>query len=244
MLKPLIIALQLLTRLPVPAISRIAAEDLGRSPLYYPIAGLIIGTLLALANHFMFALSIELTAALLLIIWIMLTGALHLDGLADSADAWLGGYGDRARTLSIMKDPACGPAGVVAIVTLLLVKYAALQQVTEFSNWEYLVAAAVIGRVAILALFLTTPYVREHGMGSTITQALPRKPAWAAIFISLTLLISWLHILGVVLMLTGLIGFLLLRQLMQRRIGGSTGDTTGAMVEIIETLVLIVAISY
>ncbi len=50
-------------------------------------------------------------AVLVLAVWVGLTGALHLDGLADSADAWLGGYGDRARTLAIMKDPYCGPAG-------------------------------------------------------------------------------------------------------------------------------------
>ena len=67
---------------------------------------------------------------------IALTGGLHLDGLADSADAWVGGFGDRARTLEIMKDPRSGPAGVTAIVSLLLLKCAALASLSvENAAW-------------------------------------------------------------------------------------------------------------
>ena len=72
-----------------------------------------------------------LQAALLLALWVALTGALHLDGLADSADAWLGGFGDPARTLEIMKDPRSGPVAVVVLVLLLLLKFSALLVVLQ-----------------------------------------------------------------------------------------------------------------
>jgi adenosylcobinamide-GDP ribazoletransferase len=67
-----------------------------------------------------------LHAALLLTVWVLLSGGLHLDGLADSADAWLGGFGDRERTLTIMKDPRSGPIAVVVLVLVLLLKFCAL----------------------------------------------------------------------------------------------------------------------
>ncbi|WP_173644308.1 adenosylcobinamide-GDP ribazoletransferase, partial [Xanthomonas citri] len=67
-----------------------------------------------------------LGAALLLSAWVWLTGALHLDGLADTTDAWVGGMGERRRTLAIMKDPASGPMAVTAVVLVLLLKCAAL----------------------------------------------------------------------------------------------------------------------
>lgn len=123
---PLLIALQFLTSLPIRLPAMPEPEQQGRSLLYYPLVGLLLGALLCLAAFVLDGAPALLQAALLLTLWVALTGALHLDGLADSADAWLGGFGDRERTLQIMKDPRSGPVAVVVLVLLLLLKFSAL----------------------------------------------------------------------------------------------------------------------
>ena len=125
-MRGLLAAIAFLTRLPVPA--RVWAEA-SRPPVqlpWYPVVGLLIGALLSGLACLLSREPPLLTAALLLLAWTGITGGLHLDGLADSADAWVGGLGDRARTLEIMKDPRSGPMGVTAIVVVLLLKFAAL----------------------------------------------------------------------------------------------------------------------
>lgn len=105
---PFWIALQFLSSLPVSLPGMPEPRELGRSLLFYPLVGLLFGLLLWLASLLLQGTPAPLHAALLLTLWVLLSGALHLDGLADSADAWLGGFGDRERTLQIMKDPRSG----------------------------------------------------------------------------------------------------------------------------------------
>ncbi len=112
-----------------------------------------------------------LHAALLLSLWVLLSGGLHLDGLADSADA-LGGFGDRERTLTIMKDPRSGPIAVVTLVLVLLLKFAAILALIESNHSIGLLLAPLIGRSAMLALFLGTPYVRAGGLGQALADHL------------------------------------------------------------------------
>ncbi|MEK1940892.1 MAG: adenosylcobinamide-GDP ribazoletransferase, partial [Pseudomonas sp.] len=119
---PLLIAMQFLTSLPVRLPGMPSPEQLGRSLLWYPVVGLLIGLLLYGLDAVLNGAPVLLHAALILAAWVALSGALHLDGLADSADAWLGGFGDRERTLSIMKDPRSGPIAVVTLVLVLLLK--------------------------------------------------------------------------------------------------------------------------
>ena len=121
-----LIALQFLTSLPVRLDRMPEPQAVGRSLLYYPLVGLLLGAMLWLVGAVFENASVPLLAALLLTVWVALTGALHLDGLADSADAWLGGFGDRERTLTIMKDPRSGPTAVVVLILLLLLKFVAL----------------------------------------------------------------------------------------------------------------------
>ena len=92
----------------------------------------------------------------MLLAWVGVTGALHLDGLADSADAWVGGIGRSHRTLAIMKDPRSGPAGVVAVVLLLVLKFAALASLPGARGCRWFLAP-MLGRTALTAAFVTTP---------------------------------------------------------------------------------------
>ena len=234
------LALQFLTRLPVPQIAEYTAEDRGRSVLYYPVVGLLIGAVL---TGFLFLLADAdpgLRAALLLLVWMLLTGALHLDGLADSADAWLGGHGDRARTLEIMKDSRSGPAAIVAVALVLIVKFAALSALTHTAYWPALVLAPLLGRAALVLLFLTTPYVRAEGIGAAHAANLPRGGAIVVLLAVAVLVPALLGYAGLWPVVAALAMAGLLRRLMLRRIGGATGDTLGASCEIVEAAALVV----
>ncbi|MDP2829399.1 MAG: adenosylcobinamide-GDP ribazoletransferase [Sulfuricellaceae bacterium] len=236
-MKPLLLAIQFLTRLPTPALSNLTPQDWGRSALAYPLVGLLIGALL-LALQFLIKTSDPLLqAALLLTAWVLLTGGLHLDGLADTADAWIGGHGDRQRTLDIMKDPRSGPAAVSAIMLLLLLKFAALTALLQSLAWPALLLAPTLGRAALLAMLLTTPYVRAGGMGTEITTHLPRKVAM--VFLLATAVAAVFLVDGWKALLAVFIIVFLLRRAFLARLGGVTGDTLGATVEITETAALL-----
>jgi adenosylcobinamide-GDP ribazoletransferase len=235
-----LLALQFLTRLPVPSSSQIPDGQLqGRSVLFYPAVGLVIGLLMVLLHLLLVESSSLLQAALLLVLWVGVTGALHLDGLADLADAWVGGQGDRERTLEIMKDSRSGPLAVAAVVLLLLVKFSALAVVVESGFWGGLLLLPLIGRASLIAALLFMPYVREDGLGSTLVANLPREQAKAVLAASgLGCLLFWgWSALGV--LAVAVVAFYMLRQALMRRLGGVTGDAAGALCELIEAVSLV-----
>ncbi|WP_296233734.1 adenosylcobinamide-GDP ribazoletransferase [Pseudomonas sp. UBA4617] len=232
---PFWIALQFLSSLPVRLPGMPAAADMGRSLLCYPLVGLLFGLLLWLVSHWLQGAPAPLHAALLLALWVLLSGALHLDGLADSADAWLGGFGDRERTLQIMKDPRSGPIAVVTLILVLLLKFCALWVLIEQGTGAQLLLAPLIGRAAMLGLFLSTPYVRPGGLGQALAEHLPRAAAgWVLLACALFCLAlgGWIVVLALAV-------FGGLRQLMWRRLGGTTGDTAGALLELLELAVVL-----
>jgi adenosylcobinamide-GDP ribazoletransferase len=238
-MRALLVALQFLTRLPLPALAPPDATLRGRSVLYYPVVGLLIGVLLATLAWLLEPASVLLAAALVLLGWVLLTGGLHLDGLADSADAWIGGHGNRERTLAIMKDAASGPAGVSALVLVLLLKFAALATLLELRHWPTLLLAPVLGRVALVFLLWSTPYVRSGGIGVAQAANLPRAGAVAVLLLVASALPGLYGARGAGLLATLTVLLWALRRLMRQRIGGITGDTLGASCEIVEATVLV-----
>ncbi|WP_353188230.1 adenosylcobinamide-GDP ribazoletransferase [Pseudomonas sp.] len=233
---PLWIALQFLSSLPIRLPGMPEPQQLGRSLLFYPLVGLLFGLILYALNLLLVGAPMLLHAALLLTVWVLLSGALHLDGLADSADAWLGGFGDRERTLTIMKDPRSGPIAVVTLVLVLLLKFAALLALIEQGHTLALIIVPVLGRAALLGLFLTTPYVRAGGLGQALADHLPRKAGWWVLGLSA---LGCVLITGFGAVLISLVGLVWLRRLMMRRLGGTTGDTAGALLELLEMGVLV-----
>jgi len=237
--RSLLLALQFLTRLPVPAMAKVEERDAGRSFLWYPLVGLLIGLVLAMLGWMLASVPQILRAALVLAAWVAITGALHLDGLGDSADAWMGGLGSSERTLAIMKDPYSGPGAVVMLVLILLIKFAALETILATGGGSLLLLAPVLGRVALPLLFLTTPYVRPGGLGSVLAQHLPRRAGMVVVLASALCVLVTMGQIGVVAVVVAAGMFVLLRSIMLRRIHGTTGDTAGAMVELIEVAVLV-----
>ncbi|MBV4475630.1 adenosylcobinamide-GDP ribazoletransferase [Pseudomonas botevensis] len=236
---PLWIALQFLSSLPIRLPGMPEPEQLGRSLLFYPLVGLLFGVILWGANLALAGAPLLLHGALLLTLWVLLSGALHLDGLADSADAWLGGFGDRERTLTIMKDPRSGPIAVVTLGLVLLLKFTALLALIEQQQGLTLIIVPLIGRAALLGLFLTTPYVRAGGLGQALADHLPRKVGWQVLMVSALGCLVIAGFSGAVALLVAVVGFVWLRQVMLRRLGGTTGDTAGALLELLEMAVLV-----
>jgi adenosylcobinamide-GDP ribazoletransferase len=236
---PFWIALQFLSSLPVRLPGMPAPQALGRSLLFYPLVGLLFGSVLFALNGLLSGTPLLLHAALLLTVWVLLSGALHLDGLADSADAWLGGFGDRERTLTIMKDPRSGPMAVVTLVLVLLLKFAALLALVEQGHSAVLIIVPLIGRAALLGLFLTTPYVRAGGLGQALADHLPRKTGWQVLAVSVLVCALIAGLSGVSAVVLAALMFVWLRQVMLRRLGGTTGDTAGALLELLEMAVLV-----
>lgn len=236
---PFWIALQFLSSLPIRLPGMPQPQELGRSLLFYPLVGLLFGLLLYAANGLLADTPLMLHAALLLTLWVLLSGGLHLDGLADSADAWLGGFGDRERTLTIMKDPRSGPIAVVVLVLVLLLKFCALLAVIEQQQFAALLIVPLIGRSALLAVFLTTPYVRAGGLGQALADHVPRTAGWWVLGFSGLGCVLVAGMGGVWSLVLGVIGFAWLRRIMMRRLGGTTGDTAGALLELLEVGVLV-----
>lgn len=231
-------ALGFLTRIPVPARGHVDASTQARSLAWYPLVGALLGVVLgALAWSLSWtAASPLLAAAIVLAAWVALTGALHLDGLADSADAWVGGFGDRARTLAIMKDPRSGPVGVVAVVLVLLLKYAALASLPLATMHAWLLAP-LLARMALTAAFVSTPYVRSGGLGAGLVAA-PRMACVVALLAGMAVSLAF-GLRGVLALAAALLVGWAWRRACLRRLGGITGDTAGALAEAVECAVLL-----
>lgn len=244
---PLLAALQFLTVIPVQLPRTPTMREQGQALLCYPLIGLGLGLLLAPAGWALAAvLPATLAAALLLALWVGLTGALHLDGVADTADGWLGGHGDRARTLSIMRDSHSGAAAVVAVGLLLLVKFAALSALLAAGWWLLLVAAPVAGRAAMPLLLSALPYARVGGLGAEMARSVSQAAAAqlaAVSFLVVALLGAWHSgIWGGLLVVALPLGLLALwARMLRARLGGTTGDTAGAALEMVEAAVLVAA---
>ncbi len=234
------LALSLLTVVPSPTLPfPLAPRVFGYAVLWFPVIGLLIGGVIVATAELLSGYPIELTAILLLCLWVWLTGALHLDGVADCVDAWVGGRGNRERTLALLKDPRSGPMALVAIHLLLLTKWICLTALIRDSQWLALLVAPFIGRLMVILLLLTTTYVRDGGLGQPFSTELPRRAAWIGIGLMSLVLLYHLPPLW---LLAPLIGLGWWRHSCIRKLGGITGDTLGVAVEITELLVLIVAI--
>lgn len=235
-----LVAVQFLTRVPVPQVAASSNEEVGHSILFYPLVGLLIGLVLAATAWATRAAILDVRAALVLGVWVFITGALHLDGLADTADAWVGGFGDRERTLAIMKDPYTGPVGVAVLVLVLLIKFAAIKGSLIHAELGALVLTPMIGRTMVPILFLTTPYVRSGGLGVALANNLPRR-ATSVVSVFTVALSIWVDPTALWALIASGLVFLGLRMWMLQRITGTTGDTAGALIELTEVVLLTAA---
>jgi adenosylcobinamide-phosphate synthase/adenosylcobinamide-GDP ribazoletransferase len=257
-----IAALQFLTRLPIPVQ---VADDPGvfrRSTVFYPAAGLVIGGMVAgIGYGASFVFPAPVNAALLLCIWVLLTGGLHLDGLMDTADGLLS-HRSRERMLEIMKDSRVGAMGVIACVLYLLLKWSLLislltpveAHADSIALW-LLALLPVWSRTFLPAAIVWWPYARQGGGLGQWFRSVRKRHALGAIVLAFAITMVGLHGSGLfapratmlwsfsmaaaVFMVGGICSLLV-----SRKLGGLTGDVYGALNELLELVLLLVVAGF
>ena len=235
-MRSLRVAFGLLTTLPFKLPDDWSAGDSGRASVWYPFVGLIIGVLTWLTwKATMFLFPSLVADVITLVIWVALTGGLHLDDLADCFDG-LFVSAPVGRRLEIMKDPHTGAFGVIGLILVLFLKAVALASLTSASSLGILLAAS-LARWCILPAGLF-PLARPSGMGADFVSGLRRSfIVWGAL-IPLAIALS-LGARGILSIFTGCVAMVSVLWLVTSRIGGVTGDVFGMIVEIVETVVLL-----
>lgn len=243
-----LVAFQFLTRLPLRIDPPPDAREIGMSLACYPAVGLAVGVMLWAVALMVWRLPALLGAAIVLASWVLITGALHLDGLADTADAWVGGHGDRERTLAIMKDPRSGPVALAAVNCLLLLKFAALAALATHSHaapWRDprlaagCILPALLARAAMPLLFAHTVYVRPHGIAEQLTAHQSRSAGTMVTAVTVLCVLAAGRALGAVALGVAAIAYAIVRRGLVGRLGGFTGDGAGALIEVIEAACLV-----
>ena len=224
-----------MTTLPIPLPGTWSAGDSGRASVWYPFVGLVIGAITWLAwKGASLVLPAWVAGVVTLVVWVVLTGGLHLDGLADCCDGLLASTSVERR-LEIMKDPHVGAFGVIGLVLVLMLKAAALGSLVPASSFGILLAAS-LARWCILPAALL-PLARPSGMGADFALGFRRSfMIWGAI-LPLVLAI-FPGVRGIVAVFAGLGAAAFVLWLAKSRIGGVTGDVFGMIVEIVEVVVL------
>jgi len=253
-LAPLRTSLGLFTVIPVRASPTIGAGDAARAVLWLPVVGALLavpaaGVLLAVEAGGDSTPRRLLAAALAIGVLALLTGGLHLDGLADTADG-LGSRRPREEALAIMRRSDIGPFGVAALIFVVLIQITALATVSP--GWPAaaaVMAAAVTGRVAVvLATGPGSPPARPDGFGALVAGTTTTRARVTAAVLLLALVagaaaLAWglfPALRGAAAVLAGLLAADLLRRAAKRRLGGMTGDVFGALIEVSTTAVLLV----
>ncbi len=231
-------ALRFLTVLPLPHASSATPTS---SPIdslrWFALVGVVVGVLLLpagwLASHVWGA---GVAAAVVVVLWVIISGGLHLDGLSDTSDGVLS-WRPRERKLEIMKDSNVGAMGVIAIVAVLLLKYALLQAAGA-AWWQATLLAPIWGRWAAAYGIAWFPAARASGLGHTFKAQVRRRdmllPTATALLISVAVA-QW-HGIIVAVVVWG--STHLLARWWSRDLGGLTGDTYGALIELAEVAAL------
>jgi adenosylcobinamide-GDP ribazoletransferase len=239
-MKPFLAAIRFLTILPIPGNWGTAEADLARSVPFFPVVGLALGGLAAVAARGLSPATPPLLASAAIVLLLMtFSGCLHLDGLSDTADGFLSSR-PRERILEIMKDSHTGAMGVIAIVGVLLVKFAALASIPSARLWPTVLLMPLAGRAAIVFHLAVLPCARPEGLGSVFYQ---RRAGPAAVFSALLLAAAAWFVLGAGGLSLWAVWFgttLGLAGYVWRKIGGTTGDTLGAVCEMMEVLPAVV----
>ena len=238
------IALGFLTILPVSRSLEVTPERLGRSMALFPAAGLLLGLILVVLNSLLGALIPRAVLdCLLLLIMIVMTGALHLDGIADLLDGLAGGK-DREGILRIMKDSRVGAMGVVGLVMLLLLKYLCLFNLPLEIKSAGLIFMPAAGRWVQVVLAASCRYLRgSEGTGAVFAEYAGERELLIASGSLIVVALILFGLPGIFLIFLLGIAVMVLIKYFEIRLGGVTGDVLGASSEVIEVLSLLLVLA-
>lgn len=251
-MKGILLALQFFTSIPVrkelPMERRHITAMYGALPFIGILIGLAMTASILLSEWLGFGS--VLASALTLFVGIALTGGLHLDGVADTSDAYFS-YRDKERRHEILEDPRIGAFGTLGLIVFILLKFALLQELvaSHQANGYVLIAVPFLARCVMVLYFVTTKPAKTSGMAAFFLGKLNRTPliGWTIVCISggLVALGIILETAALPLVLSGVIGgsLLLYRSWTIRNFGGVTGDLSGAFIEGMEVVLWITVLS-
>lgn len=249
-MKRFLLLLSFMTRIPIKEVEY-DREELGKSMIFFPLVGVIIGIFLIFTYRIFLMLTSNflITSIFIVLVEILLTGAIHLDGLADTFDG-IYSYRDKDKILEIMKDSRIGTNGVIALLVTLCLKISCIYFLISYGLNYILVIYPIIGRLASLSSCVFSPYAKKDGMGKCFVDYTNKKSLLIAFLYSLIFFFSVIResvfeiglFIAIALPLIILIFSFLFSKKMERTIGGITGDTLGALLELSETLYLILVV--
>jgi len=249
MLHNFITALQFLTVFTVKKDHEVDENDLARSMTFFPFVGLFIGLILVWADRaLLWFFPDTIGNIFLLILSMVITRALHIDGLADSIDGLMGGK-DRESRLAIMKDSRIGTAGVLGVVFVLMIRYVCLNNLFDDYKTAALLTAPAFGRWSQMLMMFEADYGRETGLGKAFVGHVRLGGLLAASVISLGISAyviiqdSRTAVLAVAIPLLIALFTVLWRWYVVRKVDGITGDAVGAASEMSEALTLLLFVA-
>jgi adenosylcobinamide-GDP ribazoletransferase len=242
MIRRFLIAVQFLTRLPVPVALHSSEADIGRASGFFPLVGVIVGggaALVFLSLQKVLPLSASVLCAI--IFAAVLTNAFHEDGLADSFDGFGGGW-TKDRVLEIMRDSRIGAYGTLALVFLILGKFTFLSGLPQQQIWRWLIVGHTAARWTILPMCIALPYARAEGQGKLVARqvGILEVVTGTVTLVAVLLLLPWRA--GLVALLVSSLVTLLSGLYFRARIQGITGDCLGATNQIAEVSLYLTAL--
>lgn len=240
-MKYFLIALQFLTRIPVQIKEEVVPQSHSRSMVWFPLVGLVIGICLVLVLKIgLFFFQRAIAEILVICAYVFLTGALHIDGLADTWDGICGGKGKKEKILEIMKDSSIGAMGALAIALDLLLRFVLLDSLPLAKLPQGLVAMVVLGRWAQVLFIFNSSVSKPQSSAGYFSHSLTPTIVIFATGLMLSLCIFIIKPLTLISTLAFLcLVILFCRNYFRRKIGGITGDTIGMVNETSEAFVLL-----
>jgi adenosylcobinamide-GDP ribazoletransferase len=239
----LVLAARYLTILPLPGRRHAPPDRLGQAAGWFPVVGLALGLLLVAADWLTARWFPSLLAALLTVTaWKLLTGGLHLDGLADCLDGLAGR--DHEQRLAIMRDSRIGSFGAVGLILFLMLELVAVAELSPATRWRVLLVAPAIARAAPPLLARLLPAARPQGQGALFVAGVGWLGAALAMVVATVSALATLGAAGLVATAAGLGAAVLAARFVAGRLGGLTGDVLGAAVEVAELATLLAVIAW
>ncbi|WP_227766485.1 adenosylcobinamide-GDP ribazoletransferase [Zhaonella formicivorans] len=233
--------IQFLTRLPCPTFP-FKKEYFVDALQYFPVVGLLIGAILVIIHYFFSQLfSTAVTSVLIIFVYVLITGGLHLDGLMDTIDG-LFSHRSRERVLEIMKDSRVGAHGVTGAIVLLLLKYSIYLELGLTIFYVAFLQILVLSRWSMVFLIHYLPYLRTEGLGKMYKEQSTTRQFWVASAVTLLLLavLDWRQ--GIALFALFWLFTWCYGRAVTRALGGLTGDTYGACAELAEVFGLLLTL--
>ncbi len=218
-------------------------EQMGAALVYFPVVGLLIGLFLALVSSVLILFGLpQVTVSIAVVVALAaVTGGMHLDGVADTADAFFSGK-NKDEMLAIMRDPRVGALGVVSICCVLLSKVGLVNAFPAARSMYPLILMGVLSRWSLVMAMFIFPYARREGRASSFMQGMSPARFWIATVTALVCAVMIGKMQGACCMAVTAVSTYIAGRRIQKKIGGITGDTLGAVCEMNEIIILFSAV--